>query len=115
MNGEKQTLFHIKVKSSVHPSLEHTLEINLQCYEKMPTEKPYKIQQQMQKLKMKKKQIKVNFDNFIFFVFFFEILQIEPVFQFLLTYFQMNVSLELQFSPRRILIQTTKNSHQKSQ
>lgn len=41
-NSTEQTKFHVKIKSTVHPSIEHTIEIDLRCHEKMPKEKTMK-------------------------------------------------------------------------
>lgn len=39
MESKKQTKFNIKINSAVHPSIQHTVQVNLRCYERMPKEK----------------------------------------------------------------------------
>lgn len=43
MNGdvtnEKQSVFDVKIKSKVHPSVYHKIRVDLHCYERMPDEK----------------------------------------------------------------------------
>lgn len=36
---KNQTVFDVKIKSTVHPNVFHTIRIDLHCYERMPDEK----------------------------------------------------------------------------
>lgn len=37
--GKNQTKHYVKIKSKVHPSIYHVVEVDLRCYERMPDEK----------------------------------------------------------------------------
>lgn len=56
MENNKQTKFHVKIKSAVHPNVNHTIEIDLRCYEQMPEEKKLQKPTEKQKNIIKKNQ-----------------------------------------------------------
>lgn len=36
---KNQTKYYVKIKSTVHPNVHHTVLVDLHCYERMPEEK----------------------------------------------------------------------------
>lgn len=36
---KKHAIFDVKIKSKIHPSIYHTAQVDLHCYEQMPSER----------------------------------------------------------------------------